>query len=153
MKCPFCGFAKSEVVDSRPQGDAIRRRRECVACKKRFTTYELIEAVPLLVVKKDGSREVFDRGKILTGLVKSCYKRPVSREQLEELVSQIESELQSSLRPEVSTSEIGEMVMERLRALDEVSYVRFASVYREFKDADTFLRELELLKKEREEKA
>lgn len=147
MKCPNCGFEESKVIDSRPTENAsIRRRRECLSCRKRFTTYEIIEALPILVVKKDGTREVFDRNKIMTGLVKSCYKRPVSHEQLSALVLDIENELQNSLRSEVTTNEIGAMVMEKLRSLDEVSYVRFASVYREFKDAETFMKELILLR-------
>lgn len=150
MKCPNCSFAESKVIDSRPTDNgSIRRRRECLSCHKRFTTYEIIEALPILVVKKDGTREVFDRNKVMTGLVKSCYKRPVSHEQLNALVSEIESELQNSLSSEVKTSEIGRMVMDKLRGLDEVSYVRFASVYREFKDADTFMRELQLLQNEK----
>lgn len=151
MKCPNCGFTESKVIDSRPTENAsIRRRRECLSCHKRFTTYEIIEALPILVVKKDGSREVFDRNKIMTGLVKSCYKRPVSHEQLSALVSEIEGELQNSLNSEVRTAEIGKMVMEKLRKLDEVSYVRFASVYREFKDVETFMKELQLLREEKQ---
>ena len=140
MKCPVCGYDDSRVVDSRPTENAsIRRRRECLACKHRFTTYEFVEQVPLFVIKKDGSKEVFDRQKLRAGLIKSCYKRPVTAEQLEELTKEIEAELINSLKTEVPSKEIGTMAMERLRELDEVSYVRFASVYREFKDIETFL--------------
>ncbi len=146
MKCPACGYNESRVIDSRPtENSSIRRRRECLSCQKRFTTYEVIDTVPIVVIKKDKTREVFDRNKIMTGLVKSCYKRPVTSAQMEALVSEIESELQNSLRSEFSTSEIGVMVMDRLRKLDEVSYVRFASVYREFKDVETFMAELQQL--------
>lgn len=142
MKCPVCGAADSRVLDSRPieEGNSIRRRRECVGCGKRFTTYEVIETVPLTVVKKDGSREFFDRHKLETGLMHACQKRPVD---VPALVSEIEKELQNSLVPEITTREIGELVMNRLREADAVSYVRFASVYREFKDVDTFLREID----------
>ena len=148
MKCPVCGCPDSKVTDSRPSENAsIRRRRECLNCKKRFTTYEIIAAVPLIVVKKDGREEVFDRNKIMTGLIKSCYKRPVTGEQLSALVNDIETELLNSLKSSVTTEEIGVMVMERLQKLDEVSYVRFASVYKEFKDVDTFLSELKKLQK------
>ena len=146
MKCPSCGYTESKVIDSRPtENYNIRRRRECMSCGKRFTTFEVIETVPLMVIKKDGSREIFDRNKLMTGIVKSCYTRPVSNEQISELVNEIESEFANSLRTEFSSSEIGEMVMDRLRKLDEVSYVRFASVYREFKDVATFMRELQQL--------
>ena len=148
MKCPVCGFAESKVVDSRPtESGSIRRRRECLSCKRRFTTYEIVEVVPLIVVKKDGREELFDRNKIMAGLIKSCYKRPVTGDQLNKLVSEVESELLNSLKDKVTTEEIGVMVMDRLRQLDEVSYVRFASVYREFKDVDTFLAELKKLQK------
>lgn len=146
MKCPQCGFEDSKVTDSRPtENSSIRRRRECLSCKHRFTTYEFIEKVPLFVIKKNGSKEVFDRQKILVGLIKSCYKRPVSTEQLEDLAKDIEQELINSLRTEVPSEEVGTMVMERLKDLDEVSYVRFASVYREFKDIETFLKAIEQL--------
>ena len=146
MKCPQCGFEDSKVTDSRPtENSSIRRRRECLSCKHRFTTYEFIEKVPLFVIKKNGSKEVFDRQKILVGLIKSCYKRPVSTEQLEDLAKDIEQELINSLRTEVPSDEVGTMVMERLKDLDEVSYVRFASVYREFKDIETFLKAIEQL--------
>lgn len=147
MKCPHCGYPDdSKVIDSRPtEGGSIRRRRECCQCKWRFTTYEVIDSVPVLVIKKNGTKEIFDRNKIMTGLLKSCYKRPVTNEQLSRLVGEIESELQNNLCAEISSTEIGNMVMERLRKLDEVSYVRFASVYREFKDLDTFMAELRAL--------
>jgi transcriptional repressor NrdR len=145
MKCPNCGFNDSKVIDSRPTDKSIRRRRECLSCKKRFTTYEFIDEIPLMVVKKDGSEQVFDRNKIMAGLVKSCYKRPVTGEQLEAIVNDIEAELMGSLKSHISTTDIGVMVMDRLQKLDEVSYVRFASVYREFKDARTFMAELQKL--------
>ena len=146
MKCPICGFEDSRVVDSRPTENAsIRRRRECLSCKHRFTTYEFVEQVPLFVIKKDGTKEVFDRQKLLAGLIKSCYKRPVTADQLEDLTKDIESELINALKTEVPSKEIGTMAMERLRELDEVSYVRFASVYREFKDIETFLAAIEQL--------
>lgn len=149
MKCPNCGFSESKVIDSRPtENGSIRRRRECLSCKKRFTTYEIIDVVPVFVVKKNGTKEMFDRNKIMAGLVKSCYKRPVTADQLNALISEIENELQNSLTSEIHTADIGVMVMEKLRCLDEVSYVRFASVYREFKDVQTFMNELELLTKE-----
>ncbi|MBE6607220.1 MAG: transcriptional repressor NrdR [Ruminococcaceae bacterium] len=148
MRCPICSHDDSKVIDSRPtESGTIRRRRECRSCKYRFTTYEVIEVIPLLVVKKNGSKEIFDRQKLLGGLIKSCYKRPITVPQLEELVDNIEQELYNSLRGEVSSTEIGEMVMTRLKALDEVSYVRFASVYREFKDIETFLSEIRQLQK------
>ena len=148
MKCPNCGCPDSKVIDSRPtENSAIRRRRECPDCKKRFTTYEMLEQAPLFVIKKDGTREVFDKQKILAGLVKSCYKRPVKPTQLDDLVDDIEVELLNSLRSDVPTTEIGVMVMDRLQKLDEVSYVRFASVYREFKDIDTFLAAINQLRR------
>lgn len=145
MKCPFCGFGDSKVIDSRPieEGNSIRRRRECLSCQKRFNTYEMIESFQILVVKKDGSKEMFDRSKLLSGLYKACQKRPVNPE---EIATEIELELQNSLKHEVSTSEIGELAMEKLKKVDGVAYVRFASVYREFKDLDTFLTELRELK-------
>ena len=144
MKCPYCGYAESKVIDSRPaeEGSTIRRRRECLACRKRFTTYEIIERLPLVVVKRDGSRQSFDRVKVINGLVRACEKRPVSLSQLEAIADEIENELQGALEREVSTAEIGEMVMVRLKDLDEVAYVRFASVYRQFKDIHTFMDEL-----------
>lgn len=148
MKCPNCGCMDSKVIDSRPtENAAIRRRRECPECKKRFTTYEVLEIAPLFVLKKDGTREVFDKQKILAGLVKSCYKRPVKPSDLDDLVDDIEAELLNSLRSEIPTTEIGVMVMDRLQKLDEVSYVRFASVYREFKDIDTFLMAINQLRR------
>ena len=144
MKCPYCGYAESKVIDSRPaeEGSTIRRRRECLACNKRFTTYEIIERMPLVVVKRDGSRQSFDKVKIMNGLVRACEKRPVALEQLESIAKEIETELQSALEREISTAEIGEMVMLRLKDIDEVAYVRFASVYRQFKDINTFMDEL-----------
>ena len=144
MKCPYCGYAESKVIDSRPaeEGSTIRRRRECLACRKRFTTYEIIERMPLVVVKRDGSRQSFDRVKVINGLVRACEKRPVALSQLEAIADEIENELQGALEREISTSEIGEMVMVRLKDLDEVAYVRFASVYRQFKDINTFMEEL-----------
>ena len=144
MKCPYCGYAESKVIDSRPaeEGSTIRRRRECLACNKRFTTYEIIERMPLVVVKRDGSRQSFDKVKIMNGLVRACEKRPVALEQLESIAKEIETELQSALEREISTAEIGEMVMVRLKDIDEVAYVRFASVYRQFKDINTFMDEL-----------
>ena len=143
MNCPICGNSDSKVIDSRPSDkSSIRRRRECLGCGKRFTTYEIIEATPLFVVKKDGSKEIFDPNKMSAGIRRACYKRTVSEEQIASLVSEIENELVNSLRDDISTADLGEMVMERLRKIDEVSYVRFASVYREFKDIDSFLEEL-----------
>ena len=144
MKCPYCGYAESKVIDSRPaeEGSTIRRRRECLACNKRFTTYEIIERMPLVVVKRDGSRQSFDKVKVMNGLVRACEKRPVALEQLEAIAKEIETELQSALEREISTAEIGEMVMIRLKDIDEVAYVRFASVYRQFKDINTFMDEL-----------
>ena len=144
MKCPFCGFMESKVIDSRPaeEGATIRRRRECLACQKRFTTYEIIERLPLVVVKRDGSRQTFDRVKLINGMVRACEKRPVTLSTLEAIADDIEQELQSSLEREVSTVAIGEMVMSRLKEVDEVAYVRFASVYRSFKDINTFMEEL-----------
>ena len=144
MKCPACGFADSKVIDSRPveEGNSIRRRRECLSCQKRFTTFEIIETVQVIVVKKNGSKELFDRNKLLAGLLKACQKRPVSAE---EIVGEIENEIQNSLTQEITTTEIGELVMKHLKKKDEVAYVRFASVYREFKDIDTFMAELQQL--------
>lgn len=145
MKCPSCGYPDSKVIDSRPvaDGSSIRRRRECLVCQKRFTTFEMIESVQIVVIKKDGSKELFDRNKVLSGVLKACQKRPVNAD---EIVAEIETELQNTLRLEVPSKEIGEMVMTKLKARDEVAYVRFASVYREFKDLDTFLEELTELK-------
>jgi transcriptional repressor NrdR len=146
MKCPACGFADSKVIDSRhiEEGNSIRRRRECLACQKRYTTFEIVETVQIIVTKKNGTKELFDRNKLLSGLLKACQKRPVNAE---DIAAEIESELQNSLRTEISTVEIGEMVMVKLKEKDEVAYVRFASVYREFCDLDTFMAELRNLKK------
>ena len=145
MKCPNCGFPDSKVIDSRPveEGNSIRRRRECLACQKRFTTFETLESVQIVVVKKDGSRELFDRSKMLSGIMKACQKRPLNGE---EIANEIEAELQNALVHEISSRNIGEMIMDKLKLRDEVAYVRFASVYREFKDLDTFLAELNELK-------
>ncbi|MBQ8310369.1 MAG: transcriptional repressor NrdR [Clostridia bacterium] len=145
MKCPACGFSKSEVIDSRPvtESNSIRRRRECPACQKRFTTFETIESISIIVVKKNGGKELFDKQKLLTGVLKATQKRPVDAVLL---VNEIEAELQNTLRQEVSSMELGEIVMRKLKALDEVAYVRFASVYREFKDIDSFMQELQELK-------
>ena len=144
MKCPACGFTDSKVIDSRhiEEGNSIRRRRECLACQKRYTTFEIIETVQIIVVKKDGTKELFDKNKLLSGLLKACQKRPVNAE---DIAAEIESELQNSLRNEITTNEIGEIVMNKLKQKDEVAYVRFASVYREFKDIETFLNELRQL--------
>ena len=145
MKCPYCGHLESKVVDSRPadEGASIRRRRECLSCRKRFTTYETMESLPLMVIKKDGSRQSFERGKVMAGLIRACEKRPVSYQTLEGLVAEIEQALQNQIDREVSSSQIGELVLERLKTLDEVAYVRFASVYREFKDIHSFMAELD----------
>ncbi len=147
MRCPFCGNLESRVIDSRPveDGAAIRRRRECLSCKKRFTTYERVESPVMLVIKKDGRREMFDREKIIKGLLKACEKRPVSRERIEEIASEIEADLRMEGRKEVSSKEIGEKVIEALKEIDKVAYVRFASVYREFTDLSHFIKELETL--------
>ncbi len=144
MKCPFCGFEESKVIDSRPtdEGQRIRRRRECLDCGKRFTTYEVIESLPIIVIKKDKSRETFNRDKLMTGLLRACEKRPVSIDTLDNLIDEIEVIIQNSLDREVSSEKIGELVMEKLKAVDEVAYVRFASVYRQFKDINTFMSEL-----------
>ena len=147
MKCPFCGFEESKVIDSRPtdEGQRIRRRRECLSCGKRFTTYEIIESLPIIVIKKDKSRETFNRDKLMTGLLRACEKRPVSIDMLDNMIDEIETVLQNSLDREVSSEKIGELVMEKLKKIDEVAYVRFASVYRQFKDINTFMRELSKL--------
>ena len=153
MKCPFCGNIDSKVIDSRPTEDnqRIRRRRECIACQKRFTTFEIVEITPIMVVKKDGSIQAFNRDKVLSGMIKSCEKRQVSIQDLEKAADNIEYKLVNSLKSEVSSIEIGEMVMDELKKLDEVAYVRFASVYRQFSDINTFFEELsELLKKKTE---
>lgn len=147
MKCPFCGYEESKVIDSRPtdEGQRIRRRRECLNCGKRFTTYEIIESLPIIVIKKDKSREAFDRDKLMTGLLRACEKRPVSIDMLDTLIDEIETTIQNSLDREVSSEKIGELVMEKLKKIDEVAYVRFASVYRQFKDINTFMKELNKL--------
>ena len=147
MKCPYCAHLESKVVDARPadEGASIRRRRECLACHKRFTTYETMESLPLMVVKKDGSRQSFDRNKVLGGLIRACEKRPVPYSALESMANEIEQVLQNKMEREVSSAEIGELVMERLKKTDEVAYVRFASVYRQFKDINTFMHELNKL--------
>ena len=151
MKCPYCGAEESKVIDSRPtdEGERIRRRRECLNCAKRFTTYEVIETVPVVVVKKDKSREAFDRNKLLNGLLRACEKRPVPLETLERIVDEIETLLQNSLDREVPSTLIGTYAMDKLKKVDEVAYVRFASVYREFKDINTFMDELNKIKAER----
>ena len=147
MKCPFCGFEESKVIDSRPtdEGQRIRRRRECLQCGKRFTTYEVIESLPIIVIKKDKSRETFNRDKLMTGLLRACEKRPVSFDTLDNMIDEIEVIIQNSLDREVSSERIGELVMEKLKKIDEVAYVRFASVYRQFKDINTFMSELNKL--------
>ena len=149
MRCPFCNEGESKVLDSRSaeDGRAIRRRRECLSCAKRFTTYEKVDEIPLVVVKKDGKREVFDRSKLLGGVIKACEKRPITMSQMEQLVDSVERDLRNSMNPEVTSDEIGEIVMEGLKELDEVAYVRFASVYRQFKDVGNFIQELEKLLK------
>lgn len=147
MKCPFCNYPDSKVVDSRPtdEGTSIRRRRECLHCLKRFTTYETIERLPLMLVKRDGTREPYDRNKLLSGVMKACEKRPVPQARLEQLVDTVEQKLFGTLETEISSQKIGEMVIQELKNVDEVAYVRFASVYRQFKDINTFLEELNSL--------
>ena len=147
MRCPYCSYGESRVIDSRPtdEGERIRRRRECLKCGKRFTTYEVIETVPVVVIKKDRSRETFDRNKLLNGLLRACEKRPVSLDTLENVVDEIQNTLQNSLEREVPSSRIGEYAMDRLKDIDEVAYVRFASVYRQFKDVHSFMEELSRL--------
>ncbi len=149
MKCPKCGFPESKVVDSRPtdDGQRIRRRRECMQCAQRFTTYESIETQPLVIIKKDKSRQVFDRNKLLSGMLRACEKRPVDLETLERAIDDIETRLQNSLEREITSVEIGEMALEKLRDIDEIAYVRFASVYRDFKDIESFSDALNMLKK------
>lgn len=151
MKCPFCGNMESKVMDSRPteEGTIIRRRRECPSCKKRFTTYERVDELPLTVIKKSGICEVFDTHKIINGLIKACEKRPISIEMMQEIGNDIEKELKNNMELEVESKKIGEMVMDRLKELDEVAYVRFASVYRQFKDIDSYIEEIERLKSNR----
>lgn len=147
MKCPYCGYPESKVVDSRPaeENSSIRRRRECLSCARRFTTYETVESVPVMVVKKEGGRQTFDRSKVLRGMIRACEKRPVPLATLEKIAAEIEQDLQNSMEREISSEAIGERVMERLRLVDQVAYVRFASVYRQFKDIDTFMAELNKL--------
>ncbi|MCR5485863.1 MAG: transcriptional regulator NrdR [Clostridiales bacterium] len=151
MKCPYCAFEESKVIDSRPtdEGTRIRRRRECMSCGKRFTTYEIIESVPIIVVKKDKSREVFDRSKLFNGMLRACEKRPVALNTIENAVSDIEATLQNSLDREVTSDRIGQLAMDKLKDIDEVAYVRFASVYRQFKDINTFMDELAKLLNEK----
>lgn len=151
MKCPYCGFVEDRVIDSRPTDEnaAIRRRRECSKCLRRFTTYEKVESVPLMVIKKDKTRQSFDREKLLNGLLRACEKRPVSVDDLEKMVDEIEGQILNTLKREITSQEIGEMVMEKLKDLDEVAYVRFASVYRQFRDINTFMDELHKLLKEK----
>ena len=150
MKCPYCGFQESKVVDSRPADDgSIRRRRECLQCERRFTTYETVESLPMVVIKKDGSRQSFDRSKVLRGIQRSCEKRPVPVAEMERMTTEIEQELQNNLEREISTELVGEMVMDKLKKADEVANVRFASVYRQFKDINTFMSELNKLLNEK----
>ena len=147
MKCPYCNHLESKVVDSRPaeEGNTIRRRRECLACQKRFTTYEIMERLPIVVIKKDGRRETFDKSKLVRGMIRACEKRPVSVDELQRVADEIEQEIQNSLEREVQSTVVGELVMKKLKKLDEVAYVRFASVYRQFKDINTFMEELNKL--------
>ena len=147
MKCPYCLYPESKVIDSRPadDGQRIRRRRECIKCTKRFTTYEAIEGQPVIIIKRDKSRQVFDRTKLLSGMLRACEKRPVSLETLENAIDEIESQLQNSLEKEVPSVTIGEMALEKLKSIDEIAYVRFASVYRDFKDIESFMAELKQL--------
>lgn len=147
MKCPFCNAEESKVIDSRPtdEGERIRRRRECLGCAKRFTTYEIIESLPIIVIKKDKSRETFNRDKLMNGILRACEKRPVSINTLDSMIDEIESALQNSLDREVTSEKIGELVMEKLKNIDEVAYIRFASVYRKFQDISTFMNELNKL--------
>lgn len=146
MKCPYCGYKESKVVDSRPADESsIRRRRECLSCERRFTTYETVEMTPMVVIKKDGTRQSFDRNKVLGSMLRACEKRTVPLSKLETLADEIEQNLQSSVNREITTDDVGQQVMEKLRGVDEVAYVRFVSVYRQFKDIDTFLLELNKL--------
>ena len=151
MRCVFCGFLESKVIDSRSadDGSSIRRRRECLNCGKRFTTYEKVESIPLIVIKKDKTRQQFDKQKLLNGLLRACEKRPVTYDQLSSLADTIETSVQNTLKREISSVEIGEMVMRELKNIDEVAYVRFASVYRQFKDVNTFMDELKKILKEK----
>lgn len=147
MRCPYCGYRDSKVIDSRPtdEGEAIRRRRECMKCEERFTTYEKVETLPIMVIKKDKTRELFDRDKLIRGITRACEKRPIASEQIDEIADKIESSMQNTLEREVTTVEIGEKVMNCLKEIDEVAYVRFASVYRQFTDATTFIAEVNKL--------
>jgi len=149
LRCPFCGVADSKVIDSRSadEGNSIRRRRECSACVRRFTTYEVVEEIPLMVIKKDGRREMFDRNKLLGGLLKACEKRPVPIDVIETAVNKVEKDIRNNIEREVSTRQIGETVMQYLKEIDQVAYVRFASVYRQFADINNFMQELEILMK------
>ena len=151
MKCPFCGFPESKVIDSRPaeEGATIRRRRECLSCQKRFTTYEIMEQLPLVVVKKDGSRQTFDKMKLINGMLRACEKRPVPLSELQRVADEIEQEIRNTLEREVTSEQVGELVMRKLKDLDEVAYVRFASVYRQFRDINTFMEELNRLLQEK----
>ncbi|WP_297212424.1 transcriptional regulator NrdR [uncultured Flavonifractor sp.] len=151
MRCPYCANPESKVVDSRPsdEGASIRRRRECLACHRRFTTYETMESLPLMVIKKDGSRQSFDKTKLLNGMIRACEKRPVSFGTLEGIANEIEQTLQNNMEREIPSAKIGELVMDRLKGVDEVAYVRFASVYRQFKDISTFMAELNKLLEEK----
>jgi transcriptional repressor NrdR len=155
MKCPFCGFLEDKVVDSRESkdGGSIRRRRECLSCNRRFTSYEKIDEIPYMVVKKDGRRELFDRNKILSGLLRACEKRPISTAQLEKIVDEVEKQVQDSAERELVTTEIGKIIMQKLKELDKVAYVRFASVYLEFEDVSEFMSELKFLVKSRDKKS
>ena len=151
MRCPYCANPESKVVDSRPsdEGNSIRRRRECLVCHKRFTTYETVECLPLVVIKRDGSRQSFDKSKLLNGMIRACEKRPVPFQTLESIANEIEQTLQNQMGREVTSTRIGELVMERIKQVDEVAYVRFASVYRQFKDIGTFMAELSKLLEEK----
>jgi transcriptional repressor NrdR len=151
MKCPYCSHPEDKVIDSRPtdEGAAIRRRRECLGCQKRYTTYEKVEYMPLMVIKKDKSRQPYNRDKLLNGILRACEKRPVSISEIDSLIDNVEAQIYNTLEREVTSTEIGEKVMEELRKLDEVAYVRFASVYRQFKDIDTFMDELQKIKTEK----
>lgn len=153
MNCPFCSYHETKVVDSRPtdEGQAIRRRRECLGCKKRFTTYEKVEEIPIVIIKTDGTRESFNRNKLMNGLIKSFEKRPITMSRIEEIVNKIEKNLYNSMEKEIPSKHIGELVMQELKSIDEVAYVRFASVYRSFKDINTYMEELKKLLNEKSE--
>lgn len=149
MRCPFCNEEDTKVIDSRPAENAIRRRRQCEKCGKRFTTYEKVETIPMMIIKKDNSREAYDRSKVEAGILRACHKRPISIDVINSMVDDIENQILGKDRKEVPSHEVGEMIMDRLRDLDDVAYVRFASVYRDFKDVETFLREIEILAKKK----